>query len=44
MDANVTAFVGVSALLIVVPGPDTAIVTKNALCTVAGRRSERRSA
>jgi RhtB (resistance to homoserine/threonine) family protein len=37
MDANVTAFVGVSALLIIVPGPDTAIVTKNAL--LHGRRT-----
>lgn len=37
MDANITAFVGVSALLIVVPGPDTAIVTKNAF--LHGRRT-----
>lgn len=37
MDANVTAFVGVAALLIIVPGPDTAIVTKNAF--LHGRRT-----
>ena len=37
MDANVPAFAGVAALIIMTPGPDTAIVTKNAL--VSGRRS-----
>jgi RhtB (resistance to homoserine/threonine) family protein len=37
MHANVTAFVGVAALVILAPGPDTAVVTKNAL--LHGRRS-----
>lgn len=37
MDANVPAFAGVAALLIVTPGPDTAVVTKNAL--LHGRRT-----
>jgi threonine/homoserine/homoserine lactone efflux protein len=37
MDANVPAFAGVAALIIMTPGPDTAIVTKNAL--VSGRRA-----
>jgi threonine/homoserine/homoserine lactone efflux protein len=36
MHANVSAFIGVAALVILVPGPDTALVTKNAL--VYGRR------
>jgi RhtB (resistance to homoserine/threonine) family protein len=31
MDANVSAFLAVSALVIITPGPDTAVVTKNAL-------------
>jgi RhtB (resistance to homoserine/threonine) family protein len=34
--ANVPAFIGVAALVIVSPGPDTALVTKNAL--IHGRR------
>ncbi len=37
MNANVPAFAGVAALIILTPGPDTAIVTKNAL--VSGRRA-----
>jgi RhtB (resistance to homoserine/threonine) family protein len=37
MDANVSAFLGVAALVIVTPGPDTAVVTKNAL--LYGRRA-----
>jgi RhtB (resistance to homoserine/threonine) family protein len=37
MDANVSAFLGVAALVIVTPGPDTALVTKNAL--LYGRRA-----
>jgi RhtB (resistance to homoserine/threonine) family protein len=37
MHANITAFIGVAALVILAPGPDTALVTKNAL--VHGRRS-----
>jgi threonine/homoserine/homoserine lactone efflux protein len=36
MQVHLTAFIGVSALLIVTPGPDTALVTKNAL--LHGRR------
>jgi len=31
MGANVSAFLGVAALVIVTPGPDTALVTRNAL-------------
>jgi RhtB (resistance to homoserine/threonine) family protein len=31
MDANVSAFLAVAALVILAPGPDTALVTKNAL-------------
>jgi RhtB (resistance to homoserine/threonine) family protein len=31
MHANITAFAGVAALVILAPGPDTALVTKNAL-------------
>ena len=31
MHANITAFVGIAALVILAPGPDTALVTKNAL-------------
>jgi RhtB (resistance to homoserine/threonine) family protein len=31
MGANLSAFLGVAALVIVTPGPDTALVTKNAL-------------
>jgi RhtB (resistance to homoserine/threonine) family protein len=37
MHANITAFIGVAARVILAPGPDTALVTKNAL--VHGRRS-----
>jgi RhtB (resistance to homoserine/threonine) family protein len=37
MDANLPAFAGVAALLIITPGPDTALVTKNAL--LHGRRA-----
>ncbi|MGO9902461.1 MAG: LysE family translocator [Solirubrobacteraceae bacterium] len=37
MDANLPAFIGVAAIVIVVPGPDTAVVTKNVL--VHGRRA-----
>lgn len=36
MDANLVAFLGVSILLVVSPGPDMAVVTKNALAH--GRR------
>jgi RhtB (resistance to homoserine/threonine) family protein len=36
MEVHLTAFIGVAALLIVTPGPDTALVTKNAL--LHGRR------
>jgi RhtB (resistance to homoserine/threonine) family protein len=36
MPANVPAFLGVAALVLVSPGPDTALVTKNAL--IHGRR------
>jgi threonine/homoserine/homoserine lactone efflux protein len=36
MDSTLLAFIGVAALLIVSPGPDMAVVTKNAL--VHGRR------
>jgi len=38
MDANVPAFTGVAALLIITPSPDTALVTKNVL--LHGRRHE----
>lgn len=31
MGANLSAFLGVAALVVVTPGPDTALVTKNAL-------------
>jgi RhtB (resistance to homoserine/threonine) family protein len=37
MHANITAFTGVAALVILAPGPDTALVTKNAL--LHGRRA-----
>jgi RhtB (resistance to homoserine/threonine) family protein len=37
LHANVSAFAGIAALVILAPGPDTALVTKNAL--VHGRRS-----
>ena len=37
MGANIPAFVGVAALVLVTPGPDTALVTKNAL--IHGRRA-----
>ena len=36
MEVHLTAFIGVATLLIVTPGPDTALVTKNAL--LYGRR------
>jgi RhtB (resistance to homoserine/threonine) family protein len=35
--ANIPAFVGVAAFILVTPGPDTALVTKNAL--IYGRRA-----
>ena len=37
MDANVSAFLAVAALVILTPGPDTALVIKNAL--LYGRRA-----
>lgn len=37
MGAHLLAFIGVAALLIVIPGPDTAVLTKNVL--VHGRRA-----
>jgi len=37
MGAHVWSFLPVAAILIVVPGPDTALVTKNAL--LHGRRA-----
>lgn len=37
MDAHFLVFIGVAALVIVVPGPDTAVVTKNIL--MYGRRT-----
>ena len=36
MGLHLTAFLGIAAIVIVTPGPDTALVTKNALCY--GRR------
>jgi RhtB (resistance to homoserine/threonine) family protein len=37
MPANLPAFIGVAAFVLVTPGPDTALVTKNAL--IHGRRA-----
>jgi small multidrug resistance family-3 protein len=37
MHANIPAFLGVAAFILITPGPDTALVTKNAL--VYGRRA-----
>src|ERR1700751_979934 len=37
MDANVPAFAGVAVVIIMTPGPDTALVTKNAV--LHGRRA-----
>ena len=37
MQANIPAFMGVAAFILVTPGPDTALVTKNAL--IYGRRA-----
>jgi threonine/homoserine/homoserine lactone efflux protein len=42
--ANVTTLTGVAALVILAPGPDSALVTKNALVHAAARRSPHRSA
>jgi threonine/homoserine/homoserine lactone efflux protein len=37
MHANIPAFMGVAAFILITPGPDTALVTKNAL--IYGRRA-----
>jgi threonine/homoserine/homoserine lactone efflux protein len=37
MQANIPAFMGVAAFILITPGPDTALVTKNAL--IYGRRA-----
>lgn len=37
MGANIPAFIGVAAFVLITPGPDTALVTKNAL--IYGRRA-----
>jgi threonine/homoserine/homoserine lactone efflux protein len=37
MQANIPAFLGVAAFILITPGPDTALVTKNAL--IYGRRA-----
>src|ERR1700745_1380936 len=37
MQVNIPAFMGVAAFILVTPGPDTALVTKNAL--IYGRRA-----
>ena len=37
MQANIPAFLGVAAFILITPGPDTALVTKNALIVLGLR-------